>query len=133
MEQIVTVRQVHPDGTAEIACKRVSACTGACAECGGCSEGQPQQVLARAANPIGAKPGDLVVVQSKSADVLGAAVAVYLLPLGLLFAGWFLAGGLGGVAGFALGLGLAVLADRRLARRDRTIYTISAFANEYKA
>ncbi|MFR8332025.1 MAG: SoxR reducing system RseC family protein [Oscillospiraceae bacterium] len=82
MEQIVTVRALYDDGTAEIVCRRASACSGDCGHCGGCTDAQT--VLARANNPIGAKPGDRVVVQSASSQVLGAAVVVYLLPLSLL-------------------------------------------------
>ena len=74
MEQIVTVRALYPDGTAEVACRRASACSGDCGHCGGCTNAQT--VLVRAYNPIGAKPGDRVVVESASCQVLGAAAAV---------------------------------------------------------
>lgn len=63
MEQIVTVRALYPDGTAEVACRRASACSGDCGHCGGCTNAQT--VLVRAYNPIGAKPGDRVVVEIK--------------------------------------------------------------------
>ena len=118
MEQTATVRTLYTDGTAEIVCRRASACGGDCADCGGCSGSQA--VLARAANPIGAKPGD---------RVLGAAILVYLLPLVLLFAGVALAGGWGAAAGFVLGFVPAVWIDRRLARKRGPVYTISSFAD----
>lgn len=91
MEQIVTVRALYPDGTAEVACRRASACSGDCGHCGGCTNAQT--VLVRAYNPIGAKPGDRVVVESASCQVLGAAAAVYLLPVLFLLGGYALAGG----------------------------------------
>ena len=100
MEQIVTVRALYPDGTAEVACRRASACGGDCGHCGGCTNAQT--VLVRAYNPIGAKPGDRVVVESASCQVLGAAAAVYLLPVLFLLGGYALAGGPGGAIGFAL-------------------------------
>lgn len=128
MEQIVTVKTVHPDGTAEVLCRRVSACSGNCDRCGGCQEGTPQTVSVLAWNPIGAGPGDRVVVSSESGKVLGAAAAVYLVPLLLMLPGIFLAGAWGGLGGFVLGLGLAVLADRRF-RRTGPGYTITAFAS----
>ena len=45
MEQTATVRTLYTDGTAEIVCRRASACGGDCADCGGCSGSQA--VLAR--------------------------------------------------------------------------------------
>lgn len=80
--------------------------------------------------PIGAKPGDRVVVQSASSQVLGAAVVVYLLPLLLLLGGYGLARGVGAAVGFALGLLLAVWMDRRRARKGRLLYTVSSFAED---
>lgn len=127
MEQTATVRTLYTDGTAEIVCRRASACGGDCADCGGCSGSQA--VLARAANPIGAKPGDRVLVQCPSGRVLGAAILVYLLPLVLLFAGVALAGGWGAAAVFVLGFVPAVWIDRRLARKRGPVYTISSFAD----
>lgn len=128
MEQIVTVRALYPDGTAEVACRRASACGGDCGSCGGCTDAQT--VLVRAQNPIGAKPGDRVVVESASRQVLGAAVAVYLLPVLFLLGGYALAGGFGGGIGFVLGLTPAVWMDRRRAKGGRLLYTISSFAGE---
>ncbi|MFR0734193.1 MAG: SoxR reducing system RseC family protein [Oscillospiraceae bacterium] len=55
MEQIVTVRALYPDGTAEVACRRASACSGDCGHCGGCTNAQT--VLVRAYNPIRPSPG----------------------------------------------------------------------------
>ena len=125
MEQIVTVRALYPDGTAEVACRRASACSGDCGHCGGCTNAQT--VLVRAYNPIGAKPGDRVVVESASCQVLGAAAAVYLLPVLFLLGGYALAGGPGGAIGFALGLTPAVWMDR-LRKGGRLLYTVSSFA-----
>ena len=126
MEQIVTVRALYPDGTAEVACRRASACGGDCGHCGGCTNAQT--VLVRAYNPIGAKPGDRVVVESASCQVLGAAAAVYLLPVLFLLGGYALAGGPGGAIGFALGLAPAVWMDRRRRKGGRLLYTVSSFA-----
>ena len=121
----MTVRALYPDGTAEVACRRASACSGDCGHCGGCTNAQT--VLVRAYNPIGAKPGDRVVVESASCQVLGAAAAVYLLPVLFLLGGYALAGGPGGAIGFALGLTPAVWMDRRR-KGGRLLYTVSSFA-----
>lgn len=133
MEQIVTVTALLPDGRARVAARRVSACSGDCRRCGGCGEGG-QTVLAEAENPIGARPGDQVVVRSRSRSVLTAAAAVYLIPLLLFFGGYTLGAALGcrpailGGIGFALGILGCVLLDRRTEKRKKGYFEIVAFA-----
>lgn len=80
----------------------------------------------RVSNAIGARPGDRVVVGVTEGSVLGASLAVYLLPLAFLLVGAVasrsLGGGDGGAAlgailGLFLGWGWARGATRRLAAR----------------
>ncbi len=132
MIQTAKVTRVLEDGRAEVAVKRQSACGHDCSKCGGgCSEMMVSSTVAVIAeNPLRAMPGDSVRVESATKGVLGAAVLVYLVPFLLFFLGYFLGAGalaLGegagtalGVLGFALGVLLAVLADRRV-RRNRSI------------
>lgn len=135
MTQNAVVTKSAGDGWAEIEVRRVSACGHDCARCGGgCAEltrSGPVTVLAR--NPVGARPGDRVVVESSSRSILGFAAVVYLLPLALFFAGYFIASALGAGEGaalatgggcFALAVGIAVLADRRAAKRSRELFSI---------
>jgi sigma-E factor negative regulatory protein RseC len=65
----------------------------ACGKCGKCSFiGDPAtkgQMLVEAVNPIGAQSGQLVKIESKTADVLMAAVLLYIFPLIGLLAGLF--------------------------------------------
>ena len=82
----------------------------------------PQQAVRRI------RSGDRVVVESASCQVLGAAAAVYLLPVLFLLGGYALAGGPGGAIGFALGLAPAVWMDRRRRKGGRLLYTVSSFA-----
>ena len=72
MEQLVKVRKVNPDGTAQVLCVRESACSGDCHKCSGCGAAT-ETLLLTAKNPIGAKEGDLVVIESASGPVLAAA------------------------------------------------------------
>ena len=133
MEQIVRVTQTFQDGTALVRHTRLSACSGDCHKCSGCGAAK-ETMLLKADNPIGAEPGDLVKIQSESAPVLKAAAVLYVLPLVLFFLGYALGavtggwGGAGGGIGFLLGIGIVIFYDRHIARREKTIYTITGLA-----
>lgn len=135
MEQIVRVREVYDDGTAQVLCIRESACSGDCHKCSGCGAAK-ESILLTADNAIGAGVGDLVTVRSETAPVLKAAAVLYMMPLVLFFAGYAaaaaldLSGALWGGAAFALSVLLIVAYDRRLAKKDKTIYTITGFAGD---
>ena len=134
MEQLVRVREVHNDGTAAVIHIRESACSGDCHKCSGCGAAR-ETVIFTAGNPIGARPGDLVRVESSTAPVLKAAVVLYVLPLLLFFLGYWLGtlpgsfGALGGGLGFVLGLGIVVAYDRLVVNKADLRYTITAFAD----
>lgn len=133
MEQIVRVRAVFDDGTAEVFCVRESACSGDCHKCSGCGAAR-QTVVLTAKNAIGARPGELVKITSGSGPVLKAAAMLYMVPMLLFFAGYLLGelawgkGGLIGCLSFALGIGLAVVYDRRVVKKQETVYTITGYA-----
>ena len=134
MEQLVRVRKVHNDGTATVIHLRESACSGDCHKCSGCGAAK-EAVVFTADNPIGAKRGDLVKVESSTAPVLKAAVVLYVLPLVLFFLGYWLGtlpgafGALGGVLGFVLGVVIVVAYDRLVVNKANIRYTITAFAD----
>ena len=73
MEQMVRVKEAYPDGTALVIHVRESACSGDCHKCSGCGAAK-EAVLFTADNPIGARRGDLVKVESDTGTVLKAAV-----------------------------------------------------------
>ena len=87
-------------------------------------------------NPIGAKPGDLVVIESQTGPVLKAAAVLYMLPLVLFFPGYILGaqlwqlGGLVGGLAFTLGIAGAVLYDRLVMKKKQTVYTITGYAHK---
>ena len=141
MVQTAKVTRLLPDGRAEVSVKRQSACGHDCSKCGGgCSELMVSSTVSViATNGIGARPGDMVTVESATSGVLGAAVMVYVVPFLLFFAGYFAAALLGlpgggsalvGVAGFVLGLLLAVRWDRRVRREKAIAFRITAIATE---
>lgn len=133
MEQMVRVRECRPDGTAQVIHVRESACSGDCHKCSGCGAAK-EAVVFTAQNPIGAKVGDLVKVESQTAPVLKAAVVLYVLPLVLFFLGYYLGtlpgsfGVLGGLAGFSLGIAGVIAYDRLVLQKKNISYTITSFA-----
>ena len=84
MQQLVRVRQVHEDGTATVIHVRESACSGDCHKCSGCGAAK-EAIILEAKNPIGAKAGDLVTIESETGPVLKAAAVMYLLPMVFFF------------------------------------------------
>ena len=135
MEQIVRVKETYEDGTAQVVHMRESACSGDCHKCSGCGAAK-EVVLFTAENRIGARRGDLVKVESDTKTVLKAAVVLYVLPLVLFFVGYWLGtipgnfGALAGCLGFALGVGIIVIYDRKVVRKQNIGYTITAFAGD---
>ena len=88
MTQIATVTALPGPGTAEVTVARQTACGHDCEECAGCGV-TGAAVHARALNPIGARPGQKVVVQSDTGKMLHIVVLVYLIPVLLFFVGYF--------------------------------------------
>ena len=134
MTQTVLVKALNPDGTAQVLHLRQSACSGDCHKCSGCGAAQ-EMLMLTAENPIGAGPGDTVVISSETGPVLTGAAVLYMLPLVLFFAGYALGalwqlGALIGCLAFVLGIGLCVLYDRKFAKKRKTIYTITEFARK---
>ena len=131
MQQRVKVLSCSSDGTAQVACLRQSACSGDCHKCSGCGAVE-QTMLFTARNPIGAIPGQMVIVESDSAPVLKAAAMLYLLPLVLFIPAylwgmqWKL-GGLTGALAFGLSIVLVVLYDRLVMKKKNTVYTIIGY------
>ncbi len=134
MTQTVRVMKNNPDGTAEVFALRESACSGDCHKCAGCGAvKQTIQVTAR--NPIGARPGDEVVIESETGPVMAAAMVLYVLPLLLFFLGYGLgsvigAGALVACGAFALGIVGVVAYDRLVAQKQKPVYTITGYPHK---
>ena len=131
MEQLVRVREVYENGTAQVILIRESACSGDCHKCGGCGAAK-QTLTVTANNPIGAAAGELVRLRSETAPVLKGAAVLYILPLVLFFAGYALgaiwnAGALIGCLAFAAGVGGAVVYDRLVSAKQKPVYTIFGY------
>jgi len=129
--QSAVVRQRLPGGRVTVAVRRPASCGQNCAACGGpCAPDTTLLVTAR--DPLGAREGDTVTVESSSRRVLGLAGLTYLCPVLLFFAGcavfpmWALPEAAGGGAGFVIGFLPAVLAGRRLKSRGGIKVTVVA-------
>ncbi|MEG1988072.1 MAG: SoxR reducing system RseC family protein [Oscillibacter sp.] len=131
MTQIATVERILDANHAEISVPRKSACGHDCEECAGCGV-SGVAVHAKAQNPVGARPGQKVVVESSTRKMLGIVALVYITPVVLFFLGYFLPGPQIATAlrytiaglGFVLGIVFAVLYDRRLRRAGGLSFTI---------
>ena len=98
MTQIATVEQILNPQYAIVSVPRKSACGHDCEECAGCGV-TGAAVRAKAANPIGAAPGQKVVVQSDTKKMLRIVALVYLTPVVLFLAGYLLTALLGASVG----------------------------------
>ena len=80
--------------------------------------------------------GSLVRIESESGPVLMGAAVFYVVPMVLFFLGYFLGdslwqmGGLAGGLGFVLGIGLAVVYDRLVARKQKIEYRVVGYARK---
>lgn len=121
---------------ARVSYRRPTACHGDCSKCaGGCgSMAAKEEIIVSAENLIGARTGDSVYIEGETKKVAWAIVLVYVIPVVLFLAGYFLGqqwghGNLIGVLGFFLGLALAVLESRRQKKRGQEIrYQIVSYA-----
>ena len=120
------------NGDAMVRVYQKSACAHDCSECAGIC-GAKKTITVQARNPLRARPGDLVTVETLTKRIIQAAALVYLLPLAVLLLscvlGYVLGGSetvqaLAGVGGLVLGCACAA-AVNRFVRRDRPLeYTI---------
>lgn len=108
MTQDAVVIRILPRDMAEVAVTRGTACGGNCGSCESCMFQSELHTEAR--NLIGAKPGQKVVIESKSSRIFGAAVLVYVMPLLFFLAGYALAAALGWPEGLRILLSFAALA-----------------------
>ena len=120
MTQDAIVYKCLPNGMAEVVVTRTTACGSNCGNCESCIFQSELKTLAK--NSINARPGQKVIIESKSSRIYKAAMLVYILPMILMVLGYALGAalstgeGLGialGFAGLIAGAALIVLSERR--------------------
>ena len=123
MTQDAVVYRCLNDETAEVVVTRATACGSNCSSCEACVFQNELKTVAR--NLIGARPGQKVLIESKSSRVYGAILLVYIVPILLAVVGCFTAYAAGaseGICvlctflGFLLGAAIVVISQKR--RKD---------------
>ena len=136
MTQNAIVWKCLPNDMAEVVVTRASACGGNCPSCEACK--YQNQLIAAARNLIGAKPGQRVLIESKSSRIYGAILLVYILPIVLAVLGYFLAYSAGAAeglcilatfAGVLLGAVIVVLSQRNKKQEEQITFDIIQFDN----
>ena len=89
MTQIATVEKILDADHAVISVPRKTACGHDCEECAGCGV-NGAAVKEKARNTVGARPGQKVVVESDTKNMLGIISLVYLTPVVLFLLGYLL-------------------------------------------
>lgn len=128
MTQDAVVFRCLDDERAEVVVTRATACGANCESCEACVFQNELKTVAR--NLIGARPGQRVLIESKSSKVYGAILLVYIVPILLAVLGCFAAYAMGaseGICvlctflGFLLGAVVTVVTQRL--RRDKNPIT----------
>jgi sigma-E factor negative regulatory protein RseC len=128
MTQDAVVFRCLDDERAEVVVTRATACGANCESCEACVFQNELKTVAR--NLIGARPGQRVLIESKSSKVYGAILLVYIVPILLAILDCFAAYAMGaseGICvlctflGFLLGAVVTVVTQRL--RRDKNPIT----------
>lgn len=101
MLQEAIITKTLDNGLAEVVVERSGICGGNCDECDGCR--YDNLIKSTVENPIEAKRGQHVMIETPTMGVVKGALAIYILPIVLLLAGYFAA------YAFSLSEGLCVL------------------------
>lgn len=130
MQQKAVVKELTPHGDAVIAVERRSACSGDCDSCHGCAH-QTEVLMVTARNDVGAKPGDVVQVESETGRVLRLALLLYIMPMILMIVGYmlpFVYGNwkvLSAFLGLGVGIGICVIYSNYMKQRNEMTFHIT--------
>ena len=127
MLQEAIITKIRDDGLAEVVVERLGICGGDCNNCHECRYEHLMKSVVQ--NPIGARRGQHVMIDTPTTGVVKGALAIYGLPLVTLFLGYFIAAALSLgegaciIAAFAaagIGIVIAVAISRARYRADPT-------------
>lgn len=89
MLQEAIITNIREDGLAEVVVERLGICGGDCNGCEGCKYEHLMKSVVK--NPIGAHRGQHVMIETPTAGVVKGALAIYVLPIIMLIAGYLVA------------------------------------------
>lgn len=127
MLQEAIITKIRDDGLAEVVVERLGICGGDCSSCNECRYEHLMKSVVQ--NPIGAGRGQHVMIETPTKGVIKGALAIYVLPLVMLFIGYFAAAALSlgetaciaaAFAAAAVGVGIAVVISRARYSADPT-------------
>ncbi len=127
MLQEAIITKIRDDGLAEVVVERLGICGGNCSECGECRYENLMKSVVQ--NPIGAQRGQHVMIETPTKGVVKGALAIYILPLVMLFLGYLIADALSlgesvciivAFAAAVLGIVIAMLISRAHHSADPT-------------
>ncbi len=127
MLQEAIITKIRDDGLAEVVVERLGICGGNCSECGECRYENLMKSVVQ--NPIGAQRGQHVMIETPTKGVVKGALAIYILPLVMLFLGYLIADALSlgesvciivAFAAAVLGIVIAILISRAHHSADPT-------------
>ena len=107
MTQDAIVTKLLPNAMAEVVVTRATACGSNCGSCESCI--YQSELKAVAKNSINAKPGQKVVISSRTSKVFSAALRVYVMPMVLFVLGFAVATIFGASEGVAILVSFAAL------------------------
>ncbi len=137
MTQDAVVTKLLPNNMAEVAVARTTACGGNCPSCESCIFQSEIKTLAR--NRIQARPGQKVVIATKSKEIFSAAALVYLMPIVLMLLSYAAATALGATEGVCVlvsflavfvSAGILIISQRKQKNKDKISFEIVRFAEE---
>ncbi len=127
MLQEAIITKIRDDGLAEVVVERSGICGGDCDECNSCRYEKLMKTLVQ--NPIDAHRGQHVYIEMPTSGVLKGAIYIYVIPLIMLFVGYFVGAfiGLGeggcilaAFVGVVLGIAVAAFLGIRQHKGDPT-------------
>ena len=135
MTQDAVVTRLIDDDMAEIVVTRGTACGSNCGNCESCIF--DDKVKASARNLINARPGQKVIISSKSSRVYSAAILVYVIPMVLMVLGYAVAHAAGAsegicilvsFAGLIVGAAITVASHKKWKEKNPITFDIINFA-----
>ncbi len=108
MTQDAIVTKLLPNSMAEVVVTRSTACGSNCGSCESCIFQSELKAIAK--NRINAKPGQRVVISSRTSKVFSAAILVYIVPLIFFVTGFAIASAFGASEGVAILVSFVFLA-----------------------